>query len=229
MISSFVLMSFLAEIRGQSPVNPGMYKAGQTYLAPPGTYIATPGQPMVPLTEQNMPPALRRQLAKEQAEQEAYDQTHSWVNRLRKPLFADGKISTQAEAVAYIKHIDFFLNLGATGNPIAMEKAVWEYERAASYCMRVVRENFSRTRSVSYWDYRQVFILYGKAAAIRDIINEVGAFRSARLFANKRMQFVNNSYASHLNTRKPGNLTNQDLKTWVAEGYQEALADWNSR
>lgn len=202
---------------------------GQTFLAPPGTYLMVPGQSMVPLTEQNMPPALRRHVEMKRAKQNAYDRLHEWVNKMRKPLSEGGVIKTQRNAVEYLKYSWKFVDLGLTGNDIAMEKALFDFQMGANNCMRVVRESMSRTNVVPVVDYREYFVCLGRAAAIGDLINQFEQFRMARSFAAKRIQIVNRDMASSLRNRKPGNIANEHLKKWAGEGYQELMNYWNGQ
>lgn len=196
---------------------------GQTYLAPPGTYLMVPGQPMVPLTEQNMPPALRRHVEVKRAKQNQYDRLHEWVNKMRKPLWEGGEIKTQRNAVEYLKFSWKFVDLGLTGNDIAMEKALLDFQMGANNCMRVVRESTRRNKGVPFADYREYYVCLGRATAIGDLINHFEQFRTARPFAAKRIQIINRDFARDLRNRKPANITNEHLKKWVGEGYQELM------
>lgn len=158
-----------------------------------------------------------------------YDRLHEWVNKMRGPLRGNGGINTQRNAVEYLKYSWKFVDLGFTGNDIAMEKALFDFQMGANNCMRVVRESMSRTNVVPVVDYREYFVCLGRAAAIGDLINQFEQFRMARSFAAKRIQIVNRDMASSLRNRKPGNIANEHLKKWAGEGYQELMNYWNGQ
>ena len=96
--------------------------------------------------------------------------------------------NAHADRMRFISH---WVDLGKTGNYRALGNALFQFECAMRDLLLIMSYSVEYNNEISLPDYREFFKMAGRAAAVRDLINELEEFRRERDFAVDRMRRVN--------------------------------------
>ena len=150
------------------------------------------------------------------------------------------KNMTQAKAIQYRNGAWRMFEMGCAGHDEALAVSVKSFLESAENCEIVCRNTAnSKNPHINYHVYREMYVNFGRAVGVREIINKTGKGRivirekgrpytlDVDCIGNWYGKCASDRFYYHQKGHRFNNISREQLWKWFAEGQQEVIGKWN--